>query len=785
MPPCRSTEARWGPPPGRIMTIDGQIVVPALRFGKIVLVAHPIWGLQADAGALAGKGALPPHHQYLAFHLWMQHREQVHAYLPMFTQLSLMPGKQEGPAADDAVGVLIGALPHIQPLPLQANGGVGNKRRTQAVTIGFMPAFVRAGLSPEMTGLSALLDQAPIDEAAVRAAANRMGMARTLGFDPATAPLAELTSAVRRYLDEVAAAPMPLGGHVLGQAPDTATTAKLVQAMLAGNGGDAPDLEAVARALSGDDAALAADLTAQARDYAARLAQAPREMDAVVAALSGGYVEPGPMQDAIRNPDALPAGRNPYTLDVRALPTRAAWEVGARLADDMLAQHRAKVGKLPRKVAFILWSGETAQNAGTSEAQILRLLGARPIWNTRGQVVDIALETPAMLGRPRVDVLVTTSGTYRDHFGDKLALIARAIRLAAASEEPGNPVRAETLARAAALRRSGIAPDVAERRALRRIFSTAPGAYSPSTQFAIKEGWSTERLNRLYEDRLGHAYGDESEGEPDGTAFAANLDRVDAAVFSRSSSAYGVLDTPLPAAYLGGLTSAVRQRTGRNIEAYIANGQASAGARIETLARFYGRERDSRYLNPEWIKGMQAGGYNGARYMADVADSMLLWEATKPDLVADADWEALRDVYLRDRYKLGLNAFFAAANPAARAKLIATMRDAVARGAWNPDDATRRELGVDTPPAAPKAGAAPSPMPLLSADVPTQTSARQAAAPSTPAPATNQVSGFELVESRAETPRIALDGTRTLTLIAALATLLLLCGAGLAARPRW
>lgn len=777
----RETEARWGPPPGRIMTVDGRIVIPALRFGKVTLVAHPIWGLQADAGALAAKGALPPHHQYLAFYLWMQHQEHADAFVPMFTQLSLMPGKQEGPAADDAVGVLIGALPHIQPLPLQANGGVGNKRRTQAVTIGFMPEFVRAGLNPDLATLSALLDASPADVAAIRAAAGRAGLARSLGVDPATAPWDRLEPALRRYLGEVAAAPMPIGGHVLGRAPDAATTAKLVQAMLAGNGGSAPDLDAVARAIRGDDAALSPDLVAQARDYAARLAQAPREIDAIVAALSGGFVAPGPMQDAIRNPDALPAGRNPYTLDVRALPTRAAWDIGSRLADDMIAQHRAKTGKPPRKVAFVLWSGETAQNGGTNEAQILHLLGVRPVWNSRGQVVDVALDSRAAIGRPRVDVLVTTSGTYRDHFGEKLALIAKAVALASSADEPDNPVRAETRARAASLRAAGVPADVAERRALRRVFSTAPGAYSPSTQFANREGWSPDRLNRLYEARLAHAYGDGAEGEPDSAAFAANLERVDAAVFSRSSSAYGVLDTPLPAAYLGGLAMAVRQRTGRSIETYIANGQTSGAARIETLDRFYGRERDSRYLNPEWIRGMQASGYNGARYMADVTDSMLLWEATKPDLVTDRDWEALRDVYLRDRYNLGLDRFFAEANPAARAKLVGAMRDAITRGDWHADAATRRELGMAAAPAAairaPNSGTRP-------ARAQAQRAATAAPGKPTGAPAANRVAGFELVPSPPPPTAQPRPGS-TLPLVAALLAMLLLFGLGMTARPKW
>jgi len=778
----QATEARWGPPPGRIMTVDGQIVIPALRFGKVTLVAHPIWGVQADAGALAAKGALPPHHQYLAFYLWMQKGEHADAYLPMFTQLSLMPGKQEGPAAGDAVGVLIGALPHIQPLPLQANGGVGNKRRTQAVTIGFMPEIVRAGLNPDLAAIAKPLDGKPADQRSVRDAAIRAGAAGALGLDPASAPWQALEPALRRYLEEAAGAPMPMGGHILGRAPDLATVARLVQAMLAGNGGTAPDLVAVTRSLAGDDTALAPEMAAQAHDYAARLAQAPREMDAVVAALSGGYVAPGPMQDAIRNPDALPAGRNPYTLDVRAIPTPAAWATGAKLADDMIAQHRARTGKPPRKVAFVLWSGETAQNGGTSEAQIFRLLGVRPVWNSRGQVVDVTLEPRAALGRPRVDVLVTTSGTYRDHFGDKLGLVSRAVALASAAGEPDNPIRAETQARAAALRRAGVPAEVAERRALRRIFSTAPGAYSPSTQFANREGWSPERMNRLYEARLGHAYGDGSDGAADGAAFVANLEHVDAAVFGRSSSAYGLLDTPMPAAYLGGLAMAVRQRTGRNIETYVANGQVAGEARIETLDRFYARERDSRYLNPEWIKGMQASGYNGARYMADLTDSMLLWEATKPDLVTDRDWEAVRDVYLHDRYDLGLDRFFAEANPAARAKLVAGMRDAIERGNWHADAATRRELGMEAVAMAP----APDVGSLGHVPGASRPTAGGGKIPARAAPASpsNAVSGFELVpEQRTLSPQPA---SRSWTeLLGALATLLLVCGAGFSARPRW
>ena len=785
----RDVERIWGPPPGDVMAIDGQLVIPALHFGKVTLAAHPLWGPQTGGKALTEIGALPPHHQYLAFYLWMQNEGRTDAYVPLFTQLSLMPGKQEGAAADDAVGLLIGALPHIQPLPLQANGGVGNKRRTQAVTIGFMPEFARAGLPPHLAAIRSLLNAEPVDPAALRAAALKAGLDGALGLDPATAPFDRLRHALRSYIAETEAAPIPLGGHILGQAPPADIQARMVQAML-GVGAAAPDLAEVRRAIAGHAGALDRATAARARDYAARIASAPREMEAVIAALAGRYIPPGPMRDAIRNPDALPAGRNPYTLDVRAVPTEAAWETGVKLADALLADYRTRHGRPPRKVAFVLWSNETAQNGGTNEAQIFHLLGVRPVRDARGKVVDVALTDRAALGRARVDVLVTTSGTYRDHFGEKLSLIAKAVKLAAAADEPDNPVRSETRARVAALEAQGIDRQQAEKRALRRIFSTAPGAYSPSTQFANREGWSKPELNRLYQARISHAYGDEDEGEPDGAAFSANLDSVDAAVFSRTSSAYGLLDTPMPAAYLGGLSMAVRETSGRTIDAYIANEQTPGQPRIETLDRFYGRERDSRYLNPAWITAMQASGYNGARYMADLTDSLSLWEQMRPELVADRDWEAVRDVYLRDRYKLGMDRFFAEHNPAARDKLIHTMLGAIDRGDWTADSRTRAEL------ARLAAGATPAlSRPRTTAEaIRTDGMRSQNSAPSRSAePAATHaasrsrqaaISGYELIAAapaKLVPPRQALP----FSMAAILALFLVLVSGGAALKPRW
>jgi cobaltochelatase CobN len=694
--------AQWGPPPGDLMVhVDAQgrrfLALPLLKFGKVALAPHPIWGMQ-EARGLAAKGALTPHHQYAAFYFWAREVWKADALLPLFTQLSLMPGKQEGPAASDWIGLLVGDLPHIQPTPLQANGGVANKRRANAVTIGFMPELVRAGLSPELETLKRQV--AAGDAASARKATVALGLGPALGLDPATAPWSALAPALDAYLDEIARAPAPHGGHVLGVAPPDNVTARIVQAMI-----DGPDLGEVEAVLAGQPSSLAQEQQAQILDYAGRVRAAPRELDAVINALAGRYVEPGPNADALRNPDALPAGRNPYTLDTRALPSPQAWDTGARLADDMVAAYRAKHGGVaPRKAAFVLWSGETALNGGVMEAQILRLLGVRPVWNPKGQVIDVALDDRSTLGRGRIDVLVTTSGTYRDHFGDKIALLAKAVRLAAAQDEPDNAVRAAADATRAGLLAQGVTPAEADKRALRRIFSTAPGAFSPTTEFAAKADppWSDAKIATHYAERLGHAYdGGTDDGAADGAAFADNLKTVDAAVFSRSSSAYGLLDTPMPAAYFGGLAMAVRAETGRRIETYVANLQTPQSATLETADRTLNRELRSRYFNPDWIKAMQAGGYNGARYMSEFTENMRLWEINDPALVKDRDWNEVADVYVRDRYQLGLKAYFARQNPQAYKNLVRTLIDTAEQGRWNADPATlsvlKKELSAPAP----------------------------------------------------------------------------------------
>lgn len=720
----REVEETWGPPPGKVMVVADergarQIVLPRLQFGKFSLMPHPDWGYLQNDAALASRGALPPHHQYIAFFLWMQREARAHAWISLFSNLSLMPGKMEGPMHDEWPSLLVGNIPNLSPTPLQANGGPGNKRRTHAVAIGFMPNVVAAGLYGDTLELAAKLarwrsepDGALKNETAqgLRDEAARLQLGAALGLEPAKAPVADLVRELESYLRDLRREHMPAGTHIFGEAPPEDTIAEMAAAMVgpalntelekAGTK-SAQLLPLVRRAIASDGSADAAQsetlgriypalipLLAHARDYADRIRASGNEMTALLNGLDARYIPPGPIGDPVRNPDTLPSGRVTYQFDPAAMPTKEAWNTGIKLADDLVAQYRTKHGDYPQKVAFVLWSGESALNQGVGEAQILHLLGVRPVWNARGIVIDVEVVPAIELKRPRIDVLVTTSGTYRDHFRDKIDLLDKAVRLAAAQREPDNRVAAQSAKVRAAALADGEDAARAAKLADQRIYSSALGAYSPSIQFlaASGDGWTggEKQLAELYTSRMSHGYGGGEDGKFSQAAFKANVQGVEAASISRSSNVYGTLEHPMVAAFLGGLSLAVRQQTGRTTEMFIADARSAADAKSESLPRFLSRELSTRYFNPDWIKRMMAQGYDGARYMEGLAENLTLWDATTPELVTEAHWREVRDTYIDDKLKLGLTEYMERHNPHARQAMLATLVENASRGYWKP-----------------------------------------------------------------------------------------------------
>lgn len=725
----------WGPPPGKIMVYEDaaghrSLVVPKLEFGKVLLAPHPDWGYIQDAKALMSAGALPPHHQYLAFFLWLQKEWKADAFVPLFSNIELQPGKSEGPASDDPIGVLLGGLPHIHPERLGSNGGMGNKRKALAQLTSWFNIVVPSDGSERLYELRASLGRYASQpdaklradgEPTIRKQALEAGLDRALEIDLGKAPFADVYAALKDYLNDLERAHMPHGTKILGDPPEGSALSDMVAAMLGGELREAlapyfPELKdadkntrivALAAAARPLVAAVVLErkeareaLTARfgrstpeaeaklalAADYAGRLRAAPREIEALLTVLEGRRIEPGPMDEPMHRPDSVPPGRSIYNFDQNAMPTPEAEAIGIKQAEAVIAAHREKNGgAYPRKLAFVMWSGEIAKNHGVTEAEILHLLGTRVVRNERGEVTGVALIPRTELGRPRVDVLATTSGAYRDHFQDKVKLISEATRLAASSPEPDNPVAEATQAAEAKLRASGESAERARNLALVRVYSPAPNAYSPSIQFLAKSGdqrGDEARMAELYTKRLSFAYGDGVYGESARPAFEQNLKRVDAATLPRSSNVNGMLDNPMPAGFLGGLNLAAKAVTGKNIDLYVSRLNDPENPSTESATRALQTELRTRYFNPKWLKEMKEHGYDGARNLMFMTDHLDLWDSTATQVVSSADWAEVKSVYVDDKLGLQMDAFFDRYNPHAQQVLLGNLLGAAKRGHW-------------------------------------------------------------------------------------------------------
>lgn len=723
-------ESVWGPAPGRVMVhqaSDGErhLVIPRLEFGNVLLAPHPMWGYYEDDQVLMSTGELPPHHQYLAFFLWMQNEVEASAWISMFSNLPLMPGKSQGVLGDDHVGILLGATPHIHPQRLGANGGPASRRKTLGQLLGWYNIVVPTAELGEFVEMGSLVSRfGALGEPETRDQVGEVlrellldsGMNDALNIDVASATHEQLVWEVDAYLDELKSATAPWGSRVLGSVLEDEARIAMIGGMLGNDligalnqsGFDADEhrvslLSAVL--LSGAAAADAVNAELgravpevtqaleAAREYSDLLDQAPRELESIVETLAGKWIEPGITGEVYRNPSALPPGRSVFTFDTAMMPTVEAEVIGIRQAEALIAAHQEQHnGEYPEELAFVLWSSSLSQTHGATEAQILHLLGTRVVRNWRGQVTGVELIPREELGRPRIDVLITTSGVYRDQFQDKAELISQAVELAAESREMDNPVFLATETAEEALVNAGRDSVLARQLALARVFSPAPGAYSPSIQFLAKAGdqrGDEARMADLFTRRMSHAYGQGLYGESARDAFEQRLASMSAATLPRSSDVNGLLDQPMSAGFLGGLNLAARAVTGNDVDLYVSNMRDSDNPTIETAQSALQKELRTRYFNPAWISQNMEHGYDGARAFMFLTDHLDLWDSTATQMVSTEDWADVNDVYVNDRYELGMDEFFDDYNPYAHQMLMINMLGAAMRGHW---EATQEEL---------------------------------------------------------------------------------------------
>jgi len=434
---------------------------------------------------------------------------------------------------------------------------------------------------------------------------------------------------------------------------------------------------------------------AHADNLRASIIEIPRTLDA----LDGKYIPPGPGNDPIRDTEVVPTGRNFYHFDPKRVPTKAAWAVGKELADQLLAEYFNETETYPRKVGFILFSGETMRHQGIMESEIFHLLGVKPVWDRRGTVKGVELVPASELGRPRIDVIVTTTGVYRDNWPDKIMLIDEAVHLAAEANDTPNYVKENSeLIYEWLVTHTNCTEDEARDLSMLRVFGPPDGKWGTGLTHATPRSstWEEESmLADLYIGTMSHVYGESIWGEQLQDLFRQNLNGTEIAVFSRSSNVLGILDTDHPYEFLGGLGLAVRSVTGETPTMYINNLRDPNRPTTETLSQFLSRELRTRYFNPHYIEGMMEHDYAGAREIADGFANLWGWEVMDPDTVTNFMWREMYDVYITDKHDLGLEKWFNENNPWARQSIAARMLEAIRKGYWDPSDEVKETLAEE------------------------------------------------------------------------------------------
>ncbi len=530
--------------------------------------------------------------------------------------------------------------------------------------------FGRAPEGEQLTDLLVALARlprgpAPGQASLIRALAGDLG----LGFDPLAAALGEAWTGPR---------PAALsGGDPWRSAGDTVERLELLARRLVA-GEAAPD-QGWTRTRAVLDA-IATEMRPAVEACGAA------ELEGLLRGLAGRFVAPGPSGAPTRGrPEVLPTGRNFYSIDTRAVPTPAAWQLGWKSAQLLVERHAQEQGSFPRRLALSAWGTSNMRTGGDDVAQALALMGVRPQWEPKsGRVTGFEILPASLLDRPRIDVTLRVSGFFRDAFPNLIALIDSAARAVAALDEPAeiNPLAARVAADRAALEESGVDTEAAARRAGYRVFGSKPGAYGAGLQALIDErGWRDERdLAEAYLAWGGYAYGAGSEGEAEPALFRDRLARIEAVVQNQDNREHDLLDSDDYYQFEGGLAVAVRHLAGAPPVVYHNDHSRPEHPRIRTLEEEVGRVVHARVVNPKWLKGVMRHGYKGGFEMAATVDYLFAFAATAR-AVKDHHFDAVFDAYLGDA---GSRGFLAAHNPDALVEIAERLGEAIDRGLWRP-----------------------------------------------------------------------------------------------------
>jgi cobaltochelatase CobN len=726
----------FGSAPGKQMVWNtgarAAIVLPRIDLGNVILVPQPARGPENDEKLLHARD-VPPPHQYLALYWWLQKEFQADAVVHFGTHGTelLLPTKANGLSKDDFGDICLGAMPNITPWILDnvAEATLA-RRRAYAVLIDHLtPPLEAAGLSDELRNLHddvhkfASLDDGLLKtkyRKSISEAARKAALAKAEG-DLSDAEVEQVGARLHEIENSVTAVKL----HVLGQVPDEKHLVPFLVSMLGGkfldelaaslpdllspgtdpadrrvgareraeqivrhmlrDGLTAKEALAFAGAKNGPEQALA-----QVTDYRRRLAETGNEVEYLLRALEGRFVPPGPGSDPVRNPAALPTGRNLYALNPEEVPTKQAWEVAVLLSDALLKQRPL------RKVAFDLNAFETMRDYGVMEAQALYLMGVRPVWDANNLAVDVQIIPKEELKRPRVDVFIAISGSMRDNFPTRVKLLDKAVRIVSELDEADNYVREGTQARAGALRQRGFSEERTRQLAPARIFGTKPGEYATRILYLVpKSGaWdSNKEIADVYKETMSYAFTGDVWGEQVPGLYEDAIQGSETVLRTWASNMMGPLTNHHVFEYAGGLSLAIESVTGK--QPRLLFNDVRDDPRLRDFDEVMATEARVTLLNPKWQRGMRENGYSGAGMMAETVRNAFGWQATRSGSVSQALWDEIHSAYVKDAGKTGLREWLDQVNPHARQEIMAVMLEANRKGYWHADAETLRALARD------------------------------------------------------------------------------------------
>ncbi len=747
----------WGEVPGNFMvwTNDNNekfIVIPKVKYGNVTLLPQPLKGEAQDAteaNVVAHNINIPPPHNYLATYFWLQNQYKADALIHFGSHGSewLFPGKQEMLSESDWPDIIIGDMPNINPWMASNVGEVTTCRhKAKAIITNIMPPpLMEAGLSDELLNLeSDIIKWQKMEDGAIRmkfakkiteqVVAQKLDYDLNLNKDNKDILSDDEIGDVFMYIHDIKNEVIPEGLHVLGEMPDDEqlltylvenmgskyinaskqfynvpnnpllakdllkSKARTVIGLIVNNG--LTPVEAINSTgghFVGDSLP---KLMQECIDNAVALnnnfKQTNEELSNILKALDGKFIPPGPSGTPERNPNVVPGGRNMYLMNPLEIPSKASWELAKKITDDYLKDVYSKTNRYPVKIGFSLIPFPSYENYGVIESQIFYLLGVEPVWDKKNQVHNIKLIPSEQLGRPRIDVFLSTRNVYREQLPSRMLLIDKAIKMVASLNEDNNYVYQNTEHAKSILIENGISKQDADWQSKVRMFGWDPLSLDDSNfgYLLDRSGeWDDrDELIEAYINECDYAFTDGKWGVKASIAFREAINGTEIILSSWSNARAWPMSNKHTWWVSGSLSQAIKHISGKEPELNFVDLRDNDEGKIVSAEEAIQRDFRARVFNPKWIESMKEEGYAGADIVSQNIANMLGWEIMREKCISDDNWQQAYEIFITDSKNLEIKQWLDTTNPYAFQHYSEVFLETIRKGYWSPDDSVTQDI---------------------------------------------------------------------------------------------